>query len=94
MRSALLKVADGEISIIIIILTRIITNMLHQVHGDIAWCIAYRFAIEQKQHPFKICQLITTKSPRQAIATAGVRHQIVNNGFLTEEARAISFVIP
>lgn len=82
MRGAFLKVADGEVTVVVSILAWVITNMIHQVNGYITAIIRYRFAVEQIQHSFKIGKLIPLVSPRQAKTPAVMSHQIVDDDLL------------
>ncbi len=46
MRNAFLKVADSEVRIVINILIRVITDVIHQVAANIGTIIGYRLDIQ------------------------------------------------
>ncbi|TCV07079.1 hypothetical protein EDC54_103338 [Samsonia erythrinae] len=94
MPDAFLKVTNAEELILVFLLMRIITNMVHQPDGDIAPIVGNRFTIQQIEHTFQSGQLIASPAPVQAKAPTVVCHQITDDDFLTEVARVISFVIP
>lgn len=68
--------------------------MLHQPGGDITPVVRDGFAIQQKQHSLQVRQLIPSPTPVKGKAPAVMRHQVVNDDLLPEDAGTVGFVIP